>query len=425
MKTNFLSTINKYSLFNLLGVIIFKLLLDYSYITFISQFFAYMGFDLNISSFNYIISWVMYLFTYCVLSYKREVILFPSLLLAFLILMTPTATLYGLRSSDSDSFFIISISFIGLIFLIKTKSINIKYININHNSMIFILIVCTFTVLIHYFLINGFTHFSLGFSDVYELRSELGETQNEGLFGYFNNWVIKVFNVFLIIYFFNKKNYILAIIFAFVQVLLFALSGHKSVIVTLALIGLIYYVFKYKHISTVLIYSMVSFLFLIIIYSIFVEDILLPSILIRRAFFIPADLNYLHLEFFSTHKQLYWSNSILKYFLDYQYTMPATHIVADYIGEPDAAANTGYIGSGYMHFGIIGIFIYILLLSIVINILNSFSAYKPWVINSIILMPLLTAFISSDLMTSFLTHGLLIGTIILYLVGINTKGAFK
>jgi hypothetical protein len=407
--------LNRYSIYNYIGIILFKLLLDYLYISFISKLFEYMGFGLDINIEKYLIGWVMFIFTYYILTLKEKTALYPILLLSFLILITPSSTLFGLKNESYLSFILISGSFLILVFTITVKKIKLKKVKINRNIVIGLIIAIVCIVLFHYISVNGLQNLTLDFTKVYELRRELGDSQNTGLFGYLNNWTIKFFNIFLIIYYAKKRNFLMSVFFIFIQILLFSLSGHKSVIVALLLIGLIYQIYKYKNLNPILIYSMVAFLLFNILYTLYTKDIFLSSILIRRAFFIPADLNFLHIEFFSTHKPLYWSNSILKYFIDYPYDMPATHIVANYIGEPDAAANTGFIGSGYMHFPFIGNLLYIIILSFIINISNALNGYPKWFLNAVFSMPLLTAMISADLMIALLTHGLLITFVFMYL----------
>ncbi len=88
----------------------------------------------------------------------------------------------------------------------------------------------------HYILSGGLSHINFDLSKVYELReSDYGISSNSGVFGYINSWATKVFNIFLISIAFLKKKYFYAIIFIFIQVLLFALSGHKIVLFSLIL----------------------------------------------------------------------------------------------------------------------------------------------------------------------------------------------
>jgi len=68
-----------------------------------------------------------------------------------------------------------------------------------------------------------------------------------------------------------------------------------------------------------------------------------------------------------------------------------------------------------MQMGFLGIIIYSLIIVKIINLISIFDKVPRWFINSIILIPMLYAFIGSDLPITLLTHGLLIGFMMLYL----------
>ena len=163
-----------------------------------------------------------------------------------------------------------------------------------------------------------------------------------------------------------------------------------------------------------------TIVFLLLYFYIF-QELLLPSILIRRVFFVPANLNYVYFEYFSIHDHIYWSNSILKYAIDYAYDVSPVFVIGEYLGDSTLAANTGVFGSGFMHLGIYGIILYMLLITFLINLIQQFNKLPIWLINAILLMPLLTIFISADLPTALLTHGMLIGLGLLYLYSTPAK----
>ncbi len=409
------------NLINIGGIILLKLLLDFSYVYFISPIFGYDGFTLDFHLDNYIEGWIAYLVLYIILKKNQNNILYITLLISFLLLIPPTTTLYAFKGENSFSFYVIIVSYGFLLSLITTKKIELIFIK-NTKLLGIVLSFCaTVIVLGHYILVVGLTNINFDISKVYGIRGEFGVLSNEGLFGYLNGWTIKVFNIFLITWSIHSRKFKLFFLFVLFQMILFGLSGHKTVLFVLFIVGGIYVLDKYKNFSTILIYGTSSIIGLLLIYYFSTNELQLPSTLIRRAFFVPANLNYVYLDFFSDHEYVYWSNSILKSFIHYPYDEPITNVIGGYLGYPDMGANTGIIGSGYMQMGILGIFIYIVLMSFFINLINSFDKLPKWLINSIVLMPILTAFIGSDLLTTFLTHGFLISIIILYLYSSNQQ----
>jgi len=407
------------NIIDIIGIVLFKILLDFSYVYFVSPIFEYDGFTLDFKLLNYIEGWITYLLLYIYLKRNQNNILYITLQISFLLLIPSSTTLYAFKGENSFSFYVIIISYVFFLSLLTEKKL--KFIFIKNTKILIILVsICTTSVVLwHYIAVVGFTNINFDISKVYILREEFGALNNKGLFGYLNGWTIKVFNLFLVAWTIHTKKYKLFLLFVLFQISFFGLSGHKTVFFALFLLLGLFILDKYKNYSTILIYVFLSIISLLLIYYFLTNELQLPSTILRRGFFVPVNLNYVYLDFFVNHEHIYWSNSILKSFIQYPYDDQITHIIGAYLGYPNMGANTGIIGSGYMQMGIPGIFIYMTLMSFFINIINSFNSLPRWFVNSVVLMPILTAFISSDLLTTFFTHGLLVSMIVLYLYGSN------
>ncbi len=415
-------TINSDFFWSIIGIIFFKFTIDYLYTNFTSVYYDYFGFTFHFDILKYLEGWIVLIITFFLLYYHKWHNIYLTLLIIFLIIIIPTTTLYAFADKSAKAFYMIVLPFLILLFLISRKKINLHYIPHGKKIAIAIATVLVFVVLLHYLLTVGISHINFDLSKVYELRrSELGLASNAGVFGYLNSWVTKVFNIFLITLALWKRKFFLAGIFISIQILLFGFSGHKSVLFSLLLIFGLYFFERFKFQTTIVIYSFLGVILVVWIYFIITEDLLLPSIIIRRVFFVPTQLNFTYIDYFNAHEFLYWSNSIFKHFITYPYDVPPVFIIGEYMGYPEAAANTGLFGSGYMQAGIFGILFYIFIMALVINILQQFKLLPKWIINAIILIPMLSVFISSDLPTTFLTHGLLIAIIIVYLYSTPNK----
>ncbi len=408
--------IEKYVIWNILGIILFKIVLEYSYINFTVPYYESMGFTMDFNIIKYIMGWVIYILLFQLLYIKKEHTTYLILLFVFILLITPTIILFAFKNEPYTFFYYIILTYGVIVLFISKKIINLRYLPYSKEIAVLVSILLVVTVLIHYMITVGFQHINFDMSKVYELRrSSYAIESNTGIFGYLNPWVTKVFNIFLISIALYKRKYLWLIIFLAFQMLLFGFSGHKTVIFIVSFILIVYLLDKIKYQTTLIIYGVVFFLLAILFYFYITEELLLPAIFINRAFYVPANLNYVYMDYFSTHPHTIWSNSFLRYFIDSPYSMDPVFVIGDYLGYPEMSANTGIFGTGYMHLGIFGLAIYSLLTIFFLNLTQQFTKIPIWINNSIVLMPFLTLFISSDLVTTLLTHGLFISIILLYL----------
>ena len=83
-----------------------------------------------------------------------------------------------------------------------------------------------------------------------------------------------------------------------------------------------------------------------------------------------------------------------------------------------ASANNGFVSSGYAQAGMFGVFLYTVIIGWLlkcIDFLSTKSRYPLWFSLILVVNPLKTLMLSSDLFTTLLTHGLLISIMLLML----------
>jgi hypothetical protein len=399
---------------NLFLLVVLKFLLEYSYIHFVSEIFAYSGFTYSFMFEKYIFGWVVFLLGYLLLYSKSKIILFNIYLILFMLYLLPNIIYYSL--TDQNTAYFIAIIFPYIITLFLTTKSNLVKIPSLKKGKPFILIlslILSIVVIVHYIIISG-GNMVLNFNDVYIFRGEYGALESSGIYGYLNSWVGKIFAVFLFAWSLERKKNILIILSFSLILMLFIFSGHKSMLGGLIVVPFFYIIsYKIKKPATFIIIGFI----LLIAGALYSNNLMFSSITIRRLLFLPARINFLYFELFSSSDMVYWSNSILKLFLDYPYGSEAiTHVVGAYDGHPNAGYNTGFAASGYMQAGYWGVLIYTVIVSIFVNIINTLSKkHEENITASIIVIPFLTLFTSSDMLTSFLTHGFLIAVIVLWL----------
>ncbi len=397
-------------------IIIIKLLFEYSYIEFVVPMFGYSGFIYDLSIDKYIFGWFVYILGFILLLKKRRIYIFEIYLLLFLLYVLPNTIYYGLSNQETNYYLAIVLPF----FIIVYSTVGGKFLKYKslHNGKVKIILLSfalTLLVIMHYFVSTG-GRIVLDFALVYDFRKDFLQSSYGGIFGYLNGWVMRVFSVFLFAWALYRKKVLMIALSVFFILLLFALSGHKSALVGILLVLFFYYIFKAKNKILFILYIFLFFIGIIIVILEYTNSIELNAITIRRVFFVPAHLNYIYFEFFSQNDFVLWSNGIFKYFIDYPYTLSSTHVIGNYLGQPEMGANTGFIASGFMHAGYFGIAIYTGIAIIIMNLINQLAMKtNKYIVLSIIFLPINAFFTSSDLFTTLLTHGLLIAMIILWL----------
>ncbi|NHW03469.1 hypothetical protein [Stutzerimonas degradans] len=399
----------------------FRFFLDASYFLFVNPVFGYSGFSLGFSGVTYGLSWLIYLVSLPVLRARIFVISDYFFITFVLFVIAPITSLYGLTGWSVRPVVVTVFSFFLLFFIVKSSRVKVPYFPVvrqGNNLAIFISSGMMLFLVVWYF-ISG-ASFNLNFASVYDFRAENAELSSGGILAYTNNWTYKIFSIFFISYFLWKKNWFLVVLGCLAQVVFYGYSAHKSVLFSLLLIFGIWFWFGRSDKAYVLPLGLI-FVFCGGLFFYFALDhLVLGSMLIRRVFYIPAYLTYQYFDFFSSNQFVYWSNSFLSGFVDYPYDLSISMTIGQYEGS-GGGANNGYISSGYAHFGYWGVFIYTVIFALVLRFLDVVTKNSGvlWLGLAISIVPLRDALISSDLLTTLLTHGLIVIIFLVLLIKKN------
>jgi hypothetical protein len=268
---------------------------------------------------------------------------------------------------------------------------------------------------------GGLENFNLDIERVYEFRRESASDLPE-FFAYVYSNVSNVFIPFLLITAYIRKNYLQIMLLFTIVIILFGMSHHKSVIFGPPLaFGL--YIFFSRNWPIIRFPNAFLFVPLISVFEIgiyrlaqSIDPAYFTSLLIRRTLFIPPLLDAKYFEFFSVNPLYYWSSSrIFSPFIESNYNISAPFIIGyEYFQDLDTSANTGIIGSGFANGSYWGVLLYSVLVGILISFLNSAgSRISHAFVAAFSFLTIFNLFTSTDLLTAFLTHGLL--TLILVL----------
>ncbi len=128
----------------------------------------------------------------------------------------------------------------------------------------------------------------------------------------------------------------------------------------------------------------------------------------QRMLILPVYVNNLYVNIFNDLK-LYWADSKLSFgLIDYPlYLDPQTTVAYYWIGKTTTHANTGFVGSGYMHAGLIGILVYAVVIGLCCRVIDEFARQRDTKsFAALICLPgFMTAVTSADLPTVLFSGG--------------------
>ena len=400
-------------------ICLFRLLLEFSYVNVMSTVFAYDGYTLDFNRVNYIFSWVFYLITLLFVEDRMAKVSDFFFITALLSVVAPITVIYGYDSSrDLVAVLTLIFSLFFVKFITTFKFISFKKLAIVKNGISIVVIISLIFVffLVIWYFFSG-VNLNLNFNKVYDFRGDNAELAGIGILRYINNWTYQIFNVTLFAIALLHKKYFFAFFIVVIQTYFFAASAHKIVFFLPLLVFSVWFYFGRTNSLVALPISFILLLIPALIYFYYSENLFIPSLIIRRVFFVPANLAFAYFEFFSFNPKVFWSNGILSSFLSYPYDLSLTHMIGRFIGYDGMGANNGYVASGFAHAGYFGVLFYSIILGLLLKLIDDMTYNKLplWFSVAISIAPLRTALINSDLFTTMLTHGLFISLIIIFL----------
>lgn len=404
--------------------LLFRGMLDISYILFVNPNYAYLGFVSDFLIFSYLFSWLIYIFCLTMTPHLLNRVSDYFVASFLLTIVGPLSSLVGLTNSGfyplvvtATSLLFFSIFQYGGFFSKFMPLPRIVSLKEGRTISIFISSTAVFFLVFWYFYSGAFRYFNLNILKVYDFRDASAELASVGLFAYFNNWVFGVFSIFLISYSLFKRRYLIFIFLFFVQVFFFGVSNHKSVLFYPIMIFSLWFYFTRTRAISVMPLGFIFILFSCLLFYFAFDHVIAGSLFIRRVFFVPAKLTLDYFAFFSINESVLWSNSILSKFIEYPYELSVSKLIGEYNGT-NSAANNGFISSGYAHAQLLGVVAYSFIFAYFLKLLDAVvikSDVPIWLALCMTIVPLRAALISSDLFTTMLTHGLALSLFLVFL----------
>jgi hypothetical protein len=397
-------------------------ILEVGYRDFVNPIFAYSGFIWEPSIVKYLESWVIYLSLVFILSAKLRK---PSdFLMANLLfgLLAPMFVFYAFTDAPREHLYIILLGYLLIQVFRSGATLRLPYVNSSRPLALYILVIGAFVVTLWMIASGGLQYFNLDLRLVYDFRRDVGAVISQGPMGYLNTWATKVFGPALLAIALWKKRYFLALSVFGLHVIWFGISSHKAVLFYPFLITFLWVWFRSTKALSLIPIGMGLAVSISYLLFLFIDEIFVGSLFIRRVFFVPANNIFFYYEFFSQNPFVYWSNSITSSFINYPYHINPARLIGEARGT-ESHVNNSFLSTGYMHAGLAGVIFYGVLAGLIFRLIDSISAsgIPAWLAIAIIIVPSRSLLISADLPTSLLTHGIGIAIVILFLMRISPR----
>ncbi|WP_151634876.1 O-antigen polymerase [Noviherbaspirillum aerium] len=271
-------------------------------------------------------------------------------------------------------------------------------------------------------LMGGVRYLNFDLSRVYDLRADAASNL-PSVFDYVSPLIGKVVVPTALVLSIMHRQYITAIVFACCSVLIFGLTAHKAPLFYPLLVLGVYAASSRKQLA------LLFGLGVVVALALSLADFWLArhvddeafgwtgKLVMRRVFFLPAQLNFMYYDFFSRNEWVWFSNSKLTLgLLDYPYDISTTHLIGrEYFDSESMGANTGWFGSGYMQAGFAGVLLYAVVIAAVFRYVDECARQSgaQAMMTAAVVVPVFALLTSSDLLTAFFTHGLYLNLLIL------------
>lgn len=412
------TSVSKARLGFLLAACLYRVSLELSYILFLSPWYEYAGFSLYFTAIKYAESWVIYA---VLLGVSQVHVRKPSDFLAALGLffyITPLLVFYSLADSERWMLYTVLVQFIFV--LLTVRFVTVRYRGKKYGGVISkVLAWTTIAAATAWILRLGIAHFNLDFDTVYDRREFANLGMYGGAMGYVVGWATGVAGVFLLLMGLRDRNFALVLAIIVLHVFWFGLTSHKSILFYPFLVLAVSSFLRRNPSTTMLPVCLAVVVTLSLAHFLITEELSVSDTLTRRIFFVPSYLTFVYVDFFDLHPKIFWSNSVFAAFIENPYDKHIPVVIGEYLGDFTVWANNSFYSMGYAHAGMFGILVYAIIAGALIKIVDAIAeAGMPvWLATAAVTIPFHTLFTSSDLPTTFFTHGLGFAILLLWLLG--------
>jgi len=404
----------------------FRLALDFAYISYVSPAFLRdpitpmtINFDIQRYLFSIVLLVVPALF---VPQGKRDLsgIYFMTVMIFFYI---PLTSMFGFNSQIAIGPILISLFAIAVsLIFIHFPFIPILPLARNGERRAIYISATGVLAFIAWSIYSGVIfHINLDLVQMYGFRESNSQLLDVGIWAYLGLWAEKIFNPLLFAIALYRRSPTMILLTLAVQFFFFAVTQHRIHLFTPILTYMIYLLYKRSiTLSELYFYSAIALLAILATALYFNLDTP-ASLMIRRALYVGASVTIDWITHFKDAAKVYWTDRYLFGRTPTEYTGVDLPYFMGHVKSPDTpfAFSVGMVGAGYSQAGVLGVALYAGLLGLIVGFVNRLitRGLPAYIAAAILIGPLRTAWADSDLLTTLLSHGIIIAILILTLLG--------
>ena len=391
----------------LLGLLIWRVLLDTIYVTFISPSWRYAGLTCSYDMGRCALAWVVFLMTLPSLAnmIARKTPSDLGMVLLYLVSFMPGLTVVSYAELEQGfqlAFYVFWIGFIAANAVFP--HMHFRSVSKRHGLLVYGLAtgVCSLVIL---FVWARYAHFRINLSllNVYDLRADASEFNMPTILSYLYAACRGLAPV-LLGYSLVRRNSGVILWNTVLTLLLFSIDGVKSVVFSAVVVIAAFFLVRKTIEPSIFIYCFAALAIFAFMMSFFGFSYVTETLL-RRVAYLPNYLASAYYELSVHSGPDYFRQGFLRLFgAKSQYDIPLAQLVGStyYIG---GNANTGLLADAVMNLGVVGPLLYPLLLVGLLRIAEACADELPPFISSSCMILLVWHLTNSFFTTALLTHG--------------------
>lgn len=330
------------------------------------------------------------------------------------VMVLPVAVLYAFAGSHWQTVLYVGICYLIVLLVTRVRLPPIHLFNINRRIFIWVIVIGSITLIALMLRVTGLSQLNFDLSLVYELREdEMYSTLYEYMASIFSKAIIPAAMAVALTW----RRWLVVGVLVWASIMLFAMTGHKSMLFSPFMVVGAFVIFSrgWPYTRFLMVVSGAS---LVAIADWLYGNGLFVNMFGRRGLMLPAELTDHYVDFFVVQERskYWWSLSRITFgMVTPPYDLPIARQIGWYAFNNDSnSANVGFVGSGIAQAGMLGVVIYSFLVGLTIVLFGSISRRigTPVVLAASI-FAMASMFLSSDTLTMFFNHGVLVLLVLL------------